>query len=181
MILIGISGFAGVGKDTVGQILAESGFRRFAFADALRDEVAAALGAADYPMPTLLSRLAVEAFCTAPVEEVYAKPTTIRMRALLQEWGTEYRRAQAPNYWSKIVAASMAGVERACITDVRYADEAEFVRAHGGVVWRVNRPGYGPSAHASERLNFAADYAIDNSGDMDQLRREVSKALEVLS
>lgn len=181
MILIGITGFAGAGKDTVGRILTESGFKRFAFADALRDEVAAALGAGDYPMPALLSRLAVEAFCLAPVDEVHAKPTTIRMRALLQEWGTEFRRAQDPDYWSRLVTEKMAGEVRACITDVRFPDEAEFVRARGGVVWRVNRPGYGPSAHASERLSFDADYAIDNSGDMDHLRGEVAKALGVLS
>lgn len=177
MTLIGITGFAGSGKDTVGCILADYGFQRFAFADALREEVAAQLDGADYPMPTCFSPLAIEALSFADPAEVYAKPTTPRMRALLQEWGTEYRRAQNPAYWSHVVAERMAGVERACITDVRFADEAEFVRSRGGVVWRVNRPGYGPSAHASERLDFAADYEIDNSGDEGHLLRQVNRVL----
>jgi hypothetical protein len=113
----------------------------------------------------------------ATVAEVYAKPTTPRMRALLQQWGTEYRRGQDPDYWTEIMRERLSTVAAAAVSDVRFADEAELVRELGGEVWLIERPGCQANGHASEALAFAADRIIDNSGDIEHLRREVSRAL----
>lgn len=62
------------------------------------------------------------------------------------------------------------------ISDVRFANEAEFVKKElGGVVWGVNRPGLTIGAHKSESgvdLSLA-DLVIQNDGTMGQFREKV--------
>lgn len=179
MIVIGLAGKMGSGKDTVAEFLRPFGFQRFGFADALREEVADAIEGGRKDMPACLSAAAQEAFLHAPVSEVWAKPTTPRMRALLQEWGTEYRRTQEEHYWTRIMREKLAGAERACITDVRFPDEAALVREMGGRVWVVQRPGAVGNGHVSESMAFPFDYVIQNTADMANLEREVIRALTI--
>ncbi|MEN6534623.1 MAG: hypothetical protein ABFD89_13225 [Bryobacteraceae bacterium] len=176
MKLIGLAGRMGSGKDTVAAMLAPHGYERFAFADGLRREVEAAM-LEKYAPPGCLSDDAVEAFLYAPIAEIRSKPTTPRMRALLQQWGTEYRRGQDPDYWTGIMRERLSTVGAAAISDVRFANEAELVRELGGEVWLIERPGCQTNGHASEALAFAVDRVIDNSGDMEHLRNEVARAL----
>jgi len=179
MIVIGIAGKMGAGKDTVAQLLQPFGFQRFAFADALREEVADAIDGGRRDMPACLSSAAQDAFLYAPVSEVWEKPTTGRMRALLQEWGTEYRRSQDEHYWTSIMREKLAGAELACISDVRFPDEAALVRKMGGRVWVIHRPGAGGNGHVSESLDFAFDHVIHNTGDIANLEREVVRVLTI--
>lgn len=61
--------------------------------------------------------------------------------ALLQWWGTEYRRKQDSDYWVK-KCMSKIDTEMphiAVITDVRFTNEAEAVRKAGGYNVRVSR------------------------------------------
>jgi len=71
---------------------------------------------------------------------------------------------------------SFAGV---VIPDTRYPNELAAIRAAGGVVWRVVRPGAGLSgeagAHASETSvrDEDCDLVIVNDGSLDDLKRKV--------
>lgn len=180
MKIIGLAGKMGAGKDTVASILANYGYVRHGFADSLRDEVAEALFNPDFDEPECLSSLAREAFRCATTDEVYRKPTTPRMRALLQEWGTEFRRAQREDYWVSIMREKLTGVDRACISDVRFADEAALVREMGGKVWIIERPGAcdgARSEHVSEAIPFSPDHIIHNTGTIEQLAAEVNRVL----
>lgn len=182
MKLIGLAGKMGSGKDTVASILANYGYVRHGFADSLRGEVADAMFHSDIFTPECLSPLALEAFRCATTDEVYRKPTTPRMRALLQEWGTEFRRAQREDYWVSIMRKKLAGLDRACISDVRFADEAALVREMGGKVWIIERPGTGDgirAEHVSEAIPFHPDHIIHNTGTIEQLAAEVSRVLSI--
>lgn len=121
MIVIGLAGPAGCGKDTVANYLVERhGFVRFAFSDALYREVAEAYGLPDETLlrdrtakeePTDVLRLdqcSDGGFvrCARPlVADLY--PATfgdldkypLSPREVLQWWGTDYRRAQDQDYW----------------------------------------------------------------------------------
>lgn len=178
MKLIGLAGRMGVGKDTVAAMLRPHGYERLAFADALRDEVAEAIHTGDYPAPECLTAEALEAFGMAKVAEVYSKPTTPRMRALLQQWGTEYRRSQREDYWVSIMREKLATVEAAVISDVRFPDEADLVHELGGEVWWIVRPGCTGNGHISESVAFVPDRVLDNSGSFDHLRAQVERALK---
>ena len=128
MRLVGLAGYAGVGKDTVARILAEEhGFRPFSFSDTLYPEVSTAFGVdigwlqdravKDSPRPEMaFAASKEEKFADLAAHVVMgAKPgDTISLkryveefrlprtpRLVLQLWGTEYRRAQDPAYWVK--------------------------------------------------------------------------------
>jgi hypothetical protein len=174
--IIGLTGTMGSGKDATAIILADYGYKRLAFADTLRFECGIVLEYRQLPEDAPPApELVVDAVLNAEPAEVYAKPTTPRMRALLQWWGTEYRRAQDPNYWIKQMRAKLQATPRAAVTDVRFPNEAALVREFGGEVWRVERPGLtadGIAGHASEQVHLIeADRVIDNSGTLDDLRR----------
>ena len=181
--IIGLAGAMGAGKDATAAILGEYGYKRLAFADNLRFECSVVLEYRRLPDDAPPApELVVDAVLNADPSEVYAKPTTKRMRALLQWWGTEYRRAQDPEYWIKQMRTKLQATPRAAISDVRFANEAALVREFGGEVWRVERPGLaadGLAGHASEQVHLIEpDRIIDNSGTLDDLRRVVAAWVE---
>lgn len=59
---------------------------------------------------------------------------------LLQWWGTDYRRAQNPNYWTeKLFASISSNVDVALVTDVRFPNEALGIKQRGGYCVNVQR------------------------------------------
>jgi hypothetical protein len=163
MRLIGLAGNAGAGKDHVYGVLAELlkpwHVERVAFADGLKFDIEDALDVSPYALPAIRS-----------------KPYTPEIRALLQWWGTELRREQDEDYWVKkgmeMVHEAAAYSDLVVITDVRFANEADLIRANGGLVVEVYAPqkirmlrlgGIAPPSHASEVIDFAVDAMIDNS------------------
>lgn len=76
--------------------------------------------------------------------------------------------------------AKYPGVDTLCITDLRYPNEAERVRALGGKVWEVVRPGQVSDGHDSEQTLDRAlvDRTILNAGDLTDLYNMVSLAYD---
>lgn len=70
-------------------------------------------------------------------EEVPLSP-----RAVLQWWGTEYRRVfcQQDSYWLDEIRRQIVPGKRYVITDVRFANEANFTEDEGGSLGRILRP-----------------------------------------
>lgn len=67
------------------------------------------------------------------------------------------------------------------ITDCRFENEAQAVKAHGGVVVRINRPGVDAvNAHSSETSldNWNFDYTINNDGSIEDLLVKVATLVE---
>lgn len=139
MKLFGITGRARSGKDTLVNTLLSAGYDvgRVAFADALKEEVCAATG---------VSLLALEQH-----KELY--------RPLLQWWGTEFRRGQDQDYWIKRVAARLpwSTDDVVFVTDVRFENEADFIRRMGGTIIRVVRVDGATTAHAGHVTEFGSD------------------------
>jgi hypothetical protein len=154
-------------------VLSRRGYRLTRFSDVLKAEVIAR-------MPrTLRAAAKAEGFGEdVSLHELvhYLKPPVIR--ALLQEYGTEVRRADDPDYWVKAWAASLDSSEAVCVADVRFPNEAAYVRAREGIVLRVMRPGVGPlSDHASEVQDFLSDIIISNAGTLEDLCLSIEKLL----
>lgn len=114
-----------------------------------------------------------------------------KQRTLLQWWGTEYRRAQDPDYLVKKTMARIAqeNPEIALICDVRFPNEVEGgIRAAGGYVVRVDRVGFVSDVpeHISEKSldHFTAldwDYVVSApDGRKDVLVEEALNAFEFL-
>lgn len=163
-MLIGLSGKAGSGKDTVGACLVEKhGFQRHAFADAVR-HLAKSIGWDG--MKDERGRATLITIGMAGRE--YAADFWVSVL-----WGMlEGRHGPRPTEWPNIV-----------ITDVRFPNEARWVRNNCGRLWRVDGRQAVVSAGvaASESETALDDYKFEativNNGDIAQLRGLVECAL----
>jgi dephospho-CoA kinase len=125
--IIGLSGCAGSGKDYIfNHHLKPLGYYRWALADHFKIWIVGK-GQATY-------------------EEVFkTKPDHIRK--LLQIAGTEEgRNIYGTDVWLETTLAWLThlsntmGINKFCITDVRFPNEVDFVKSHGGRVYRVEAP-----------------------------------------
>lgn len=137
-MLIGISGKRGVGKSLLGSILvAQHDFEEFSFAGALKLHCQATFNLRDPQLygdekerPTLYWNEAEQTWWTP--------------RGIMIAVGNFYRSID-PMFWVKTVMSQAKAAERACITDVRFRNEARLVRDLGGLVVRLERlPEYNP-------------------------------------
>lgn len=129
MIVIGLAGPAGAGKDSVADILVRTfGFVKFAFSDALYAEVRNAFGLEDESLlrdratkESASELLALER-CNdisfvSTVGNIFGPsaidPTAaLTPRQVLEWWGTEYRRAQNPHYWLERAEDFIFGLQK---------------------------------------------------------------------
>lgn len=184
--VIGLTGRAQAGKDTVGAILVEKhGYTRFAFADALKS-MALALN----PFVDQEGRLA-----DIVAEGGWELAKTIpEVRRFLQVLGTEgvrdhlgenswvdalQQQLMKRGLWTFEEARHVSVPTKVVITDVRFPNEVNAVYSRWyGEVWRVKRdvPLLG---HASERFvdDLPATSTIVNEGTLEDLEDFVSAAL----
>lgn len=158
--LVGLSGFAGVGKDTLAQALEPYGFERVAFADKVK-QMALRLD------PELAGRVAAG----ADLETL--KRSSLGVRAWLQAIGMVVREVLHEDAWVDAVLGSLDPRGRYVISDVRFRNEAARIRSSGGLLVRVERPGFGPANdHVSER-DLANrddwDLVVQNTGSLEEV------------
>jgi hypothetical protein len=180
--VIGLCGRMGSGKDAAAALLSMVGYQRIAFADAVRGEVAASINLDECPSLAYQFPEVLHAWDNVQPDEVWLKPTTQNMRVLLQWWGTEYRRAQDPDYWVRIVLSKLQPDNFYAISDVRFPNEAALVRAAGGVIWRIERDTQvnGIYGHVSEQLldDIEVDATFSNAGTLEDLAVAIKSALQ---
>jgi len=148
MILIGLTGRANAGKSTVARYLCEQhGFDELAFATPIKQALALILR----EFGTTLEDFEDQARKRTPIDDIARTP-----RELLQTLGTEWGRDRVcDGLWVRILARRLARLDYApaiVVSDVRFANEAQWIRDIGGKVWGVVRPRASavPAAHASE-------------------------------
>jgi hypothetical protein len=179
--LVGLSGYARSGKDTVAEILVEQcGYQRVAFADKLRQalyELNPVVGH-ENEMYGLLGLVylqdIIDEYGWDGVKSTRYGP---EVRRLLQRLGTEAgRNVLGNNIWVDAALNDLDDQGRYVFTDCRFVNEATAITELGGQVWRVNRPGVGPANdHISEigldDWNF--DFTVSNDGTIQQLSDRV--------
>jgi hypothetical protein len=108
--------------------------------------------------------------------------SSVTVRRILQWWGTEYRRAEDPDYWTKAWQRKVAGYdldrEHILIDDVRFLNELAVIRNLGGRLVRIDRPGFAAGGdHASETsLDGFTDWdeVILNDGTLEEFRTKIA-------
>ena len=143
-MIIGISGYARSGKDTIAEYLCgKHGYKRIAFADALRNFV--------YEMNPLVNREnnIREIVDALGWDDAKTKP---EVRQVLQDVGLAVRKQFGEDFWVKMALKDVAYTSNVVITDVRFPNEAQSIRDRDySQLWRVERPGVGPiNKHISE-------------------------------
>ena len=180
-MLIGLCGAAGAGKNAVAEILRDRrGFTGLSFAGPIYRAVAAVTGLS-------VEQLADRTQKERPIEGLGKSP-----RELLQTLGTEWGRDMVrSDIWIVIAMRQAEAIRRlggkVAVSDVRFQNEAEAIRAAGGVVWQVARPVAVLAGAAVEHASEAGlpaelvDTVIDNSGSLDDLVETVEDAFSRLS
>lgn len=175
--LILITGRAGSGKDTFARGLIDRGFKRQAYADALK-EVTALI--ADEPSHLYHDVVAKEEHCDA---------LGMTRRGALQDVGSAVRNTLGPNTWCNRVIRRWraAGKPPTVITDCRYDNEADAAIAEGGIVIKIIRPDNASlpgslAAHESERGVSEDRITIEviNDGSVGDLIHEAHKIANVI-
>lgn len=148
MRIVGLCGYARSGKDTAALGLVSRGWKRAAFADALKKDVFESLSrsySAEHPW-AVAPELPSERWLKDPERKE-------AMRPLLVEYGRAMRKI-SPAHWIARLEKTLDPYGAYVVTDVRYFNEVKWVYDHGGVVFLVDRPGVGP-ANDEEELSLA--------------------------
>jgi hypothetical protein len=166
MIIIGLHGKKQSGKNTFARLamaMCKVSCFELAFADSLKQEVAAA--------------------CDITIEEIERKKSLYR--PMLQWWGTEFRRSNSDDYWVRRIADKIVKLPTdtsVCfITDVRFINEAKFIKDVGGILIKITRDMEDVNdLHASETSLDSYkdfDYVVSNNGTINDLNVSVRTTL----
>lgn len=167
-MIIGLSGYAQSGKDTVAELLCLNyGYTRLAFADPMRDAI--------YTLNPYVEGGNRVADLVDDYGWDVAKANP-EVRRLLQVFGTDVGRKQfGENFWVQ-QAFDKIESDRVVFADVRFPNEAKEIEQYGGQVWRVNRHNHhAVNGHKSEHAmdNYLFKHVLYNDGTLDDLSDEV--------
>lgn len=104
-------------------------------------------------------------------------------RDMMKSLGVNYFRSQDDGHWTKNMSFRLEGLGKnvtVVISDIRFQNEAAFVREHGGVLIHVSRDLESNSDdHVSEQTTDAieCDHYIRNDGSLDDLRASAKSIL----
>lgn len=112
-----------------------------------------------------------------------AGQTAVTVRRILQWWGTEYRRAQDPDYWTKAWGRKIEQFDltrmHVLVDDVRFMNELSVIREHSGLIVKIERPGFeGANNHSSETSLDAYrdwDHVIVNDGSLEEFKVQIEQ------
>jgi hypothetical protein len=166
-MIIGLTGYAQSGKDTVAKVLIENfGFERVAFADPIRKllyEMNPAVKDGDYRIQGVVDGYGWDVAKTAFPE----------VRRLLQDLGVGARKVFGEDFWVKQALNSHSPSDNVVVTDVRFTNEADYIKGFPEAqLWRIKRIGVGAvNGHVSERDmdGHAVDQIFANNGSIGDL------------
>lgn len=182
-MILGICGKKKHGKDKFASMLAESmpSLRRVSFAKRLKEICIAVYGLNEAQVNDEIGKEMILSVPIALDDGIYGlREQTGRKdielhglvattpRQVLQFIGTDYVREAVPSYWLDIVDRQFHDAPEGtdfAVTDVRFPNEAELIRARGGKIVRILRiasevKGGDKAEHSSEQMAFEPDYTI---------------------
>lgn len=174
--LIGIAAKARSGKDTVAKYLFESyGFTRIAFADPVKLAAQAIFG------------LSHDATWNDDIKETTIPYWGLSPRRMFQLVGTECVKPHfGKDVWIKrwnVAYNTLKETDDIVVPDVRFEEEAAYLRSIGGRILHLSRPGVAPvSDHVSEAGidKCKGDLLLVNDGTIQDLYNNLDKLVEML-
>ena len=182
-IIIGITGRKRNGKDEIANHLVNNhGFERYGFADPMKEGVKTMFDFNDEQLYGSLKEVVDERWGVTP-------------RDVMQVFGTELCQYDLPKYLPALAKIGRGiwvhrfGIwyknnseKNIILSDCRFLHESVPVRAMGGEIWKVERPGYTSSidSHASENeLDLIVyDHLVKNDSTLNDLYSKVDLRLE---
>jgi hypothetical protein len=172
-MIIGLSGYAGVGKDTLAKYIVEldPSFEIKKFSGKLKE------------VASLLTGIPVDSFENQKFKTMELAGWDMTVRELLQKLGTEaIRDGLHEDAWVNALFANYHQGENWVITDMRFPNEYEAVKRFGGIAVRLWRPNVNPiNYHESEVAldNHAFDYIASNESNEEDWKGVAEELLKV--
>jgi hypothetical protein len=192
-MIIGLSGYAKSGKDTVAEMIQEIHpdkweVKKFSGKLKLIASILTGIPADKFEDQEFKSSILGEEWWKN-YGDFYHQTT---VRDFLQILGTDaIRNGLHTNAWVNALMAdykprkmSEYNPSNWIITDCRFPNEAEAIKDRGGIIVRIDRPGIAPvNAHPSETAldNWDFDYKIANASDLISLKQSVQILLNKIS
>ena len=180
LTLIGLTGAKGAGKDTAAAHLVRAhDFIQIALADPIRYGLWAMFGIPD-------AYFTEHELKETPIDWLGVSP-----RYLMQTLGTEWGRNHvARDLWLRVASRRLERIVknlhgkpvRIVVSDIRFDDEADWIRCNGGTVLHIRRPLVCPQndAHLSEAGVTISnnDHIVLNTGTIYQLHAQLNAAMQ---
>lgn len=168
VFVIGVTGKARGGKDTLARhihkVLGKERAAKTAFADPIK-EMLKVLGVEDIDKYKTLEH---------PLLGVTSR---VMMQTLGTEWG---RDTIGESIWIDIAKKHGNGKEFLIISDVRFDNEAEYVRENGFLIHVEGRGGIDTDHNSESGILFKfGDFKLDNSYDVEMLEQQAVTLLEM--
>jgi len=168
-MLIGIIGLKGSGKDTLGDLLVQHhDFVKVAYADPIKLAVCEMLGVelSDY-----------DEFKRSPFKSTQGD-ICVHGRDFVVGVGMMMRNNNE-NQFIEYVNKCIDCNKNTVITDVRFQNEVDHIRALGGTIIEVQREGCSAAHHITEALpgTGASDVVLDNTGTIEELNNKLTEVL----
>jgi hypothetical protein len=171
-MIIGLSGYAQSGKDTVAKILVEKhGYKRIAFADPIRKLL--------YEMDPLVPKGYGDNVINYRLQDMVdtygwdkVKVDFPEVRRLLQDVGLGARKLFGDTFWIYQALSDVAPQDKVVVSDVRFENEAQWIQEFSGQIWRVKRVGTSAvNEHVSESEldGYPVDQIFVNNGTLEDL------------
>jgi hypothetical protein len=172
-MIIGISGHARHGKDTIADIIVKHyGFKKHALADVMKEACRVIFGWTD-------------AHLYGDLKDIIDQRYGISPRHALQTLGTQWGQFELSKYdsfaettgrklWVNSLLSRVSN--DTVISDVRFPHEAEAIKEKGGIIIMVRRTCYPwDHSHESELAveDIKPDYVIRNCAGLNELERDV--------
>ncbi len=174
--LVGFTGRMGSGKSSAADMLVKHGFNQVSFAGPLKEMARELLrygfGYSEQDIDFYLDN-----------KEWQLPYVGCSMRHLLQTLGTEWgRNLIKQSLWLDSAKLRFKCIDYAdvVVDDVRFGNEAAMIRAAGGLIIHLRRPGGSAVQHVSEFpvSVHEGDVVIVNDGSLCDLFAKVNKAVE---
>lgn len=171
-MIIGLSGYAQSGKDTVANILVEKyGYKRIAFADPIRN----LLHEMDPLIPKGYGNSVIN-YRLQDMVDTYGwdkvKVDFPEVRRLLQDLGVGARKLFGDTFWIYQALSDVAPQDKVVVSDVRFVNEADWIKDFTGQIWRVKRVGttaVNEHVSESEMDGYPVDQIFVNNGTVEDL------------
>jgi hypothetical protein len=142
MLLFGLCGLIGAGKDTVADLLVQHyGFQKLSFAGPIKDVVSILF---QWPRDRLEGSTEEDRTWRETIDASWSSLLCMEItpRKMLQMIGTNmFRQVLSPHFWTSVMESKLNELQcdRIVITDCRFLEEIELLRKFSGTVIRVER------------------------------------------
>lgn len=176
--LLGLTGLAGCGKDTIARIMSENStnIELYALADPLKKAASS------------IFNIPLDSFYNQNLKEMVEPYWDLSPREMLQKLGTEAcRNVFGEDIWLKSGESYIKDLlnkgKTVIVTDIRFDNEAQWIKDNGGIIIEIQRDNLKKQEkhnHSSEQGISIEKFILKNNGTLENLKEDLLNTIKLL-